>query len=1356
MPAALTGCSKSDKAETKVSAVLLPIDEQHAESSSSPSNGDLINDLNTSEAVDFDSLELEVESELLKLGEYFKRQLNSPSSDRPHFVSPSFVGSAIDRKRLKTRYDGQAVKVGRWQFSDGSAPGFEGDDSFVAFSNNILSPWDPERDFRIEFKVYQCEMKDGGVLARLIAESFGVAKSGGGLQASSIWETTWNKSDSGDFTLQSTKVLGREEVLVDVEATTLLQECSSSIFADCAAWKTQLKFGLDQWARQIPGLDVIGDNGIAIGDINSDGLDDLYVCEGHGLPNLMLVQNPDGSVRDVASELGIDLLDDTRSALIVDLDNDGDQDLALATDECVVLYSNSANRTFQMEGKYLIGYDGSNLSAADFDGDGDLDLFLCKYRKVRDYANVLQIPESWTDSQSGGRNVLLRNEEGWIFRDVTEEVGLTENNLAQSRSAVWVDFDTDGDQDLFVANEWSTPRLYENQNGWFSDVTFQRGLVLPSKARSVSVGDFNRDSRPDLFVANDSSIQSDASGGNELNTESQVWYSRKESAGRVDRLEYEFRGYPLPAPIFSTQSSFGSAVADLNNDGLDDLLVANGYLSRTSTDDLEAFWNHCHSQELAKGDPKITRLKDKAFVVGDLIRDGFSMSGNQRNRCYLNLGSIGFANFSAGSGVDLLNDARAIATTDWDGDGDTDVVMKSRNGHRIRFLCNQIKSGSSIGIFLKGTESNRDAIGARVEVWLDKSSKPIVRWVSAGSGYLTQSSRRLQIGLGKAAAIKKVDVIWPSGFRQSFNDLLPNRSYILTEKDNQSTEAPARSSGLAIKPRKLDGNIDHPDSARSVFYPVQYLPRLGIVSNGKIRYRIESAKGQALLVVFHDGQERSMSVLESFAEQRDEFDRARIGCVAAFGMPSGSESGEGSRIEPRNWSWPSGEVSSNDLAKLKMVFGDWFYHQHLPPRPFGILIDRSGAVKAFYPNQQLTAKNVLHDELLCGHGYGQKWLELTGRSGIWLNTSRSANLNRLNDRLLALGFEEDVKHLNRQTSYSTARQLTMRGIELSSLNDLQLARVFFDRAIFADSQYILAHIEKGELFRKLAAEQGLEDVEKEELLLKAVGSFEKAIEIDPHDVEAVLGLANAHVDQNRVTPAIEKLQEFLQDHHESAKVHAILGRLLFARKEYVEATKHLTVAFDAHPTLPFVAGDLGFLYLGSGDAERAKKFLRLANRLQPGARNILQLLAESEFATGNHGEAMRLVESWLEGSPKHLRFNSILSWLLATSPDEKLRDPVRGLALMAPMLELYGDQSALTQEVVAACHAENGDFEAAIRLQEKAVKMVQEQLTIDAYSDGQKKGLFQRLQLYKGKTPYRADELSEMPIRPTGTRIDTK
>ena len=137
--------------------------------------------------------------------------------------------------------------------------------------------------------------------------------------------------------------------------------------------------------------------------------------------------------------------------------------------------------------------------------------------------------------------------------------------------------------------------------------------------------------------------------------------------------------------------------------------------------------------------------------------------------------------------------------------------------------------------------------------------------------------------------------------------------------------------------------------------------------------------------------------------------------------------------------------------------------------------------------------------------------------------------------------------------------------------------------------------------------------------------------------------------------------------------------------------------------------------------------------------------------TAKYEDAIRLFEQYLKDSPKHQRTNCILAWTYATCPYEGLRNADRGLELITPMVKLY-DRSSFIAEIAAACHAENRDFENAIKLQQKAVQMVRESLTSDQYTEPQKAGLQKRLELYRNKLNYRSDELAEMPIRSIGKR----
>ena len=166
-----------------------------------------------------------------------------------------------------------------------------------------------------------------------------------------------------------------------------------------------------------------------------------------------------------------------------------------------------------------------------------------------------------------------------------------------------------------------------------------------------------------------------------------------------------------------------------------------------------------------------------------LLSQGRSWSGNERNVCFLNTGDGRFADISTLSGFDYSDDARAIGLTDWDHDGDVDLWVSNRNAPRIRMLQNVgHPQHHFFAIQLIGTRCNRDAIGARVDLFVDElPAKPLVRCVHAGSGYLSQSSKWLYFGLGKAKSIQRIVVRWPDGEVQELPPLDFDQHYRLVQ-----------------------------------------------------------------------------------------------------------------------------------------------------------------------------------------------------------------------------------------------------------------------------------------------------------------------------------------------------------------------------------------------------------------------------------------------------------------------------------------------------------------------------------------------------------------------------------------------
>lgn len=1306
---------------------------------------------------------------------YIRGGSEMPIRDTPSWVDSSFAATGLDWGGFSNRFRDDSTTIERWQTNE-KASVFEGANAFGKFVDDSFAVWGRSSEFLLELKPYSTKWLDDQLETRLVAEIYGLTAEGVGQQATAIWVTRWQvDSQRKELTLASVKILAQEQIVLQVPEGRLFHDCTESILSPTRLMKQQLSYGLDQWAARIPGLDVVGDQGVAVGDIDGDGLDDLYVCQAHGLPNLLLIQNPDGSVSDKGKKAGVDLLDHSRGALMVDLDNDGDQDLVITTDKSLVLMSQKRDGEFQLEHEMTIGQNGHSISASDYDQDGDLDLFVCKHRSIKSTPSLITIPESRFDAMTGGRNVLLRNDEGWNFVDVTSQVGFSPaENQRYSRSAVWTDYDLDGDQDLYVANEWSDDQLFRNDEGWFSEVSTALGMSVPAQHRSVSTGEFNLDGKPDLFVATDSPLAAwQRLSGDDLNVEkgsaedaaresvlgeNQIWFSKTVTGGATGE-QPGFDSFFLRAPIFSAESAFGSAAADINNDGLDDVIVTNGYLSRYSSDDIGGLFyaNLFTGEARGKSAAGVVPSRPIENDMLGLVRSGTSAFGNQRNRCYLSIGNLGFSNFSGVSGLDFLEDARAVATTDWDHDGDVDVIMTSRNGPQLRILSNEnTKQNGYLHFKLIGTTSNRDAIGARVELFLAGRDAPLVKFVSAGSGNLSQSSKRLFFGLGDKTKINKAVVTWPDGKQQTFEKLIPNTRYTVTEGDEKLAETNNERFELVLERSNLERGIKLPPLSVARFRPKSWLPNIEYMAADKKWYSVSPVNDAYTTIVVCDDSPESKKAIDQIVANASAWDKENLDVVVVFADRNANS--DEARLENAEqffgtelpFRWGAAPLSS--IQKLEYYSGHWFSNQQLPRLPFALSMTPYGQIASFHFLDSTEQPEALPVEL-ANLAEGKETAADDGR-GVWINRYRTEDFSRLVAQFRTMGMERTADEMFFRSRPHMASQLTHHAAELTADGDLSQAMRFYNRAIKLFSGHVPALVGRGDLIRQQALNLSEDELsQKIQQLDEAALSFSAALALDPFNTQAIIGKSSVMIDKNETSAAIAELTGYLEIDPTRAEIHAILGRLYFSKRDFNSAAKHLLAAYELRPTLPYVAGDLGYLYLSSGQAKLGRKFLKLSHRLQPSDRDVLKHLAEAEFATGNFTEAVGLLTRTLKAYPNHRRSKQLLAWLLATSPFEEDRNGGRGQKLIKPLVMMMGDRSPTTLEVYAACFAETGDFDQAVRHQEKAIELIRADKSEDRYSETQKSGMVSRLELYSRKRPYRTADLMQIPI---ATKTKTK
>ena len=507
-----------------------------------------------------------------------------------------------------------------------------------------------------------------------------------------------------------------------------------------------------------PGRDYIVDtngNGAAWFDFDNDNDLDAAIVGGSTLENLAkggdplvtLYQNEgNGRFRDVTARSGLTTRGWGMGACVADVDNDGFQDLYVTAFGPNALFHNNGNGRFRdVTAAAGVGNErwGMNCAFGDYDRDGDVDLYVANYVRFDIQASVKPGEPSSCRYQGldvfcgpaglpGEPDVLYRNNGDGTFADVSARSGASDPD-GYGFGVLFSDLNDDGWPDLFVAND-SVPSLFfrNNQDGTFTEVGLASGVALSGDGRAqaamgVDAGDYDGDSDLDLIVT----------------TFAGDYNTLFENGGRgVFTDVTHLVGLGVAALPYL---GWGVGFVDLDNDGLLDILTANGH------------------------------------VYPSIDRQGRGTSFRQRKQLFRNLGNKRFRDVTTEVGGGLLVElsSRGAAFGDYDNDGDVDVLVINLNDRPTLLRNDTSGAGHWVTIRLVGTKSNRDGIGARVRVLA--GGRAHVAEVRSGGSYLSHNDLRVHVGLGAAALVDRVEIRWPSGVVDAAKSLQVDRFYIARE-----------------------------------------------------------------------------------------------------------------------------------------------------------------------------------------------------------------------------------------------------------------------------------------------------------------------------------------------------------------------------------------------------------------------------------------------------------------------------------------------------------------------------------------------------------------------------------------------
>ena len=528
--------------------------------------------------------------------------------------------------------------------------------------------------------------------------------------------------------------------------------------------------------------------GVAVGDINNDGLQDIYFT-GNEVQNKLYLNDGGMKFKDITTSAGVDGGKGWDNGVtMVDINNDGLLDIYVCkggfedTDDerRNLLYVNQGNNTFKDEAKrYGLDDDGYSQHAAffDMDNDNDLDLFLTS-RPDSFYLGLSRMVSGKREPKDKCRAKLYRNDDG-KFAEIGKKAGIN-HTFGYALSVLTADLNNDGYADIFVSNDYAdNDYIFINQkDGTFKDEVKSLTHHLSLFSMGADIADINNDGYEDIYVtemlpenykrSKVSMPRMDVEGFWAI-VDSGFQKQYMHNALHLNQGNGFFSDVSQLAGVAKTEWSWATLLSDFDNDGNRDIYVANGYRRDLFDGDI-----------LKKQDAYVNANMHKYSSGQEMFEKGFKdyieiyNPIKVRNYLFKNNGGLQFENVSEAWGLTDSTFSNGAAIADFDNDGDIDLVINNLDQEALLYENVTDKKNNYIRIKLEGPEKNHDGIGAKVSLYYDGKMQQFFQQKTV-RGYMSCNEPVVHFGLGQKTKIDSIVVIWPDGKENCLKEITSNQ-----------------------------------------------------------------------------------------------------------------------------------------------------------------------------------------------------------------------------------------------------------------------------------------------------------------------------------------------------------------------------------------------------------------------------------------------------------------------------------------------------------------------------------------------------------------------------------------------------